>query len=65
MLIYPVRYKYWRIVNSKSFEVFILSVIFLNIVVMGLNFENAPTMYVFLLGITNYFFTAVFCAEIP
>jgi hypothetical protein len=32
MLIHPVRYKYWRIVNSKTFEVFILSVIVLNIV---------------------------------
>jgi hypothetical protein len=30
---------------------------------MGINFENAPTLYVFLVGITNYFFTAVFCAE--
>ena len=30
---------------------------------MGINFENAPTMYVFLLGISDYFFTVIFIGE--
>ena len=30
---------------------------------MGINFENAPVTYVFLLGISDYFFTVIFVAE--
>jgi hypothetical protein len=30
---------------------------------MGINFENAPTIYVFLLDISDYFFTVIFIGE--
>lgn len=30
---------------------------------MGINFENAPILYVFLLGISDYFFTLIFIVE--
>jgi hypothetical protein len=30
---------------------------------MGINFENAPLLYVQLLGISDYFFTVIFIAE--
>lgn len=39
---HPNRYKYWRIVTSKPFDLFITGVIVLNIVQMGINFEDAP-----------------------
>ena len=44
--LFPERYKYYLIVNSNVFEIFIMSIIVLNIVQMGINFENAPVMYV-------------------
>lgn len=37
--------------------------IVLNIVQMGINFENAPVLYVQLLGISDYFFTVIFIGE--
>lgn len=43
---HPKRFKYWRIVTSKPFDLFIMGVIVLNIVQMGINFENAPAVYV-------------------
>lgn len=43
---HPKRYKYWRIVTSKPFDLFIMTFIVLNIVQMGINFENAPILYV-------------------
>ena len=61
--LHPQRYKYWKIVISDKFEIFIMSVIVLNIVQMGINFENAPPSYVFLLGLTDYVFTVIFIAE--
>lgn len=30
---------------------------------MGINFENAPVLYAWLLDQTNYFFTAIFIIE--
>jgi len=38
--------KPWRIVTSKPFDLFIMTFIVLNIVQMGINFENAPILYV-------------------
>lgn len=61
--IHPKRFKYWKLVISTPFEIFIMSVIVLNIVQMGINFENAPVLYVKLLGISDYFFTVIFIGE--
>jgi hypothetical protein len=61
--LHPMRYKYWRIVTSKPFDFFIMGVIVLNIVQMGINFENAPLVYVQLLDISDYFFTVIFIVE--
>jgi hypothetical protein len=60
---HPNRYKYWRIVTSKPFDFFIMGVIVLNIVQMGINFENAPFLYIQLLDISDYFFTVIFIVE--
>jgi hypothetical protein len=30
---------------------------------MGINFENAPTIWVYLLGLSDYFFTVIFVFE--
>ena len=45
-ILHPKRYWYWSVVTSTPFEIIILSVIVLNIVQMGINFENAPVVYV-------------------
>jgi hypothetical protein len=60
---HPQKFKYWKIVTDKKFEYFIMSAIVLNIVQMGINFENAPLLYVKLLEISDYFFTVIFVAE--
>lgn len=60
---HPRRFKAWKIATNKTFDYFIMLVIVLNIVQMGIIFENAPIMYTYLLNLTNYFFTAVFFIE--
>jgi hypothetical protein len=62
-VLHPKRFKYWKIVTSTPFDLFIMAVIVLNIVQMGINFENAPLLYVQLLGISDYFFTVIFVVE--
>jgi len=42
----PQRFKYWRIATHDKFEMFIMGTITLNIVQMGINFENAPLLWV-------------------
>jgi hypothetical protein len=61
--VHPRRFKAWNIVNSIGFEIFIMAIILLNVVQMGINFENAPVLYAWLLDQTNYFFTVVFIFE--
>lgn len=47
--IHPRRFKAWKIVTSTPFEVFILGIILLNVIQMGIMFENAPVYYAWLL----------------
>lgn len=61
--VHPRRYKAWKIVNSMPFDLGIMAVIILNIIQMGISFENEPPMYTYLLDLSNYFFTAIFLIE--
>lgn len=61
--VHPRRYKAWKIVNSTPFDLGIMGVIILNIIQMGISFENEPPMYTYLLDLSNYFFTAIFLIE--
>lgn len=61
--VHPKRFYYWKIANAPWFENGILFVIVLNIVQMGIAYENAPVLYTYMLDLTNYFFTAVFTIE--
>jgi hypothetical protein len=40
--IHPKRLYYWKIVTSMPFDLGILAIIVLNIVQMGISFENQP-----------------------
>ena len=42
---HPQRYKYWRIVTSTPFDMFITGVIVLNIIQMGINFEDSSELF--------------------
>ena len=61
--VHPKRLYYWKIVTSSWFENAILGVIVLNIVQMGISFENQPPMYSFFLELSNYAFTFIFFME--
>lgn len=61
--VHPKRLYYWKIVTSMPFDVGILGVIVLNIMQMGIMFENQPPMYTKLLDYSNYVFTIIFTAE--
>lgn len=43
--IHPKRLYYWKIVTSMPFDLGILAIIVLNIVQMGISFENQPLLY--------------------
>jgi len=57
------RYKVWSFVESKQFELFIMSFIVLNMVQMALDFEGAPASMNTFLRFSNYVFTVVFLLE--
>lgn len=40
-----------------------MAVIVLNIVQMGMSYENEPILYTWLIDLSNYFFTAIFLIE--
>lgn len=40
-----------------------MAIIVLNIVQMGITFENEPILYTYMLNLSNYFFTAIFTFE--
>jgi len=50
-------------VNSIPFDIGIMVVIVLNIVQMGMSYENEPILYTWLIDLSNYFFTAIFLIE--
>lgn len=62
-ILHPKRLKSWKIVTSTTFDLTILAIIVLNIVQMGISFENQPILYSYLLDLSNYFFTFVFTIE--
>jgi hypothetical protein len=61
--VHPRRYNCWIIVNSVYFDLGIMAVIVLNIIQMGMSFENEPPLYTQLMGFANYVFTVIFFAE--
>jgi hypothetical protein len=61
--VHPKRLYYWKLVTSQPFDIGILGIIVLNIVQMGIMFENEPPVYTYLLDLSNYVFTLIFTAE--
>jgi len=57
------RFRLWKIVESKPFELFIMLFIILNMLQMAADYEGAPQSMNDFLRITNYIFTFVFCFE--
>jgi len=57
------RFRMWKFVESKPFELFIMLFIILNMLQMAADYEGAPQSMLDFLRITNYIFTVVFCAE--
>ena len=55
--------KLHAVVVSKSFEIFIMICIVLNMVQMGLTYEGEPADYTLSLLIINYIFTGIFIIE--
>ena len=49
--------------NSVPFDVGIMAIIVLNIVQMGITFENEPIFYTQMIDLSNYFFTLIFTIE--
>lgn len=54
----------YMIVTSNKFEIFIMSLIVLNIVTMGMNYEGSKDSYNNILDNINLFFTTCFCTEL-
>jgi len=57
------RYKIWKIIESKTFEVTIMIFIVLNMFQMAADFEGSPPAMDMFLRVTNYIFTVVFLVE--
>ena len=53
----------FKITRHRGFDIFLMFCIIANIIVMGLNYEGAPSSYNTILENINYFFTAVFIVE--
>jgi hypothetical protein len=61
--VHPKRLYYWKIVTSNWFDLTIMAIIVLNIVQMGMMFENEPPLYTLLIDYSNYVFTLIFTVE--
>lgn len=58
-----IRQFFFDISKSTAFEIFIIGVIFLNMIQMAMVYEEATEDYLFALDVLNYIFTAVFVIE--
>ena len=61
---YNWRKPFHQIVTSTVFEIFVAIVIMLNMVQMGMLYEDASDQYLLALEIINYIFTGVFTVEL-
>jgi len=52
-----------KVLTSRAFDIFIMICIFLNIIIMCMNYEGSPSYYDYILDDFNYGFTGVFILE--
>ena len=58
-----LRYYLVMVANSKFLDNFIMIIIFLNMIVMAINYDGTPSGYQTVLDTLNYIFTGIFIAE--
>lgn len=61
--VHPKRLYYWKIVTAEWFDLMIMGIIVLNIIQMGMMFENEPPLYTQLIDYSNYVFSLIFTIE--
>ncbi|XP_048587790.1 voltage-dependent P/Q-type calcium channel subunit alpha-1A isoform X2 [Nematostella vectensis] len=58
-----IQYRVWKIVDSRPFEYFIMTLIALNTLILMMKFYQEPTLYRYYLDLFNSIFTFMFTAE--
>ena len=59
----PFRFKFYKLVQNKKFDYFILVIIMFNILTMAISYEGMSVSYETILKYINMVFTCVFIME--
>ena len=59
----PIRLKIFHLVESKQFELFVISSIMVNVIIMAMRYDNMPDTMAQVLYYGNIFFVALFTVE--